>query len=129
MKTEELVSMMTLSPLEANVEDESHRYYRVPVHQDGDVHTVFVGDNFRRRFTADTLPDFIALKLSMIKASAKPELLIDNIEEDNPSFLLMLYSIIPAQGFETIGWQLSRHYLMVILTQAQLESLKGDTGS
>jgi hypothetical protein len=55
--------------------------------------------------------------------------LIDDVEEDNPSFLLMLYSMIPAQGFETIGWQLSHQYLMVILTQAQLEELKGDTGS
>ena len=66
--------MMNLSPITANVPDESQKYYRVPVYQEGDEHTVFVGDNFRRRFTLDTLPDFIALKLSMIKASAKPEL-------------------------------------------------------
>lgn len=121
--------MMILSPLSANVEDESQKYYRVPVHQDGDVHTVFVGDNFRRRFTPNTLPDFLALKLSMIKASAKPELLIDNVEEDSPSFAIMLYSMLPFEGFETIGWQLSRQYLIVVLTEDELESLKGDTGS
>jgi hypothetical protein len=121
--------MMNLSPIITNVPDKSQKYYRVPVHQDRDVHTVFVGDNFRRRFTSNTLPDFLALKLSMIKASAKPELLIDDAEDHNPSFAMLLYSMIPAQGFETIGWQLSHQYLMVILTQAQLESLKGDTGS
>ena len=121
--------MMNLSPITANVPDESQKYYRVPVHQDGDVHTVFVGDNFRRRFTPNTLPDFLALKLSMIKASAKPELLIDDTQEDSPSFAIMLYSMLPFEGFETIGWQLSKQYFIVILTEHQLESLKGDTRS
>lgn len=121
--------MMILSPLTANVDDESQKYYRVPVHQDGDVHTVFVGDNFRRRFTLDTLPDFVALKLSMIKASVRPELLIDNVEEDSPSFAIILYSMLPKEGFETIGWQLSTHYSIVVLTEAELEELKGDTRS
>ena len=53
--------MMYLSPLEANVEDESQKYYRVPVYQEEDIHTMFVGDNFTRRFTSDTLPDFVKL--------------------------------------------------------------------
>jgi hypothetical protein len=123
--------MMYLSPLTANVEDESQKYYRVPIYQEGDIHTVFVGDNFVRKFTSDTLPDFLALKLSMIKASAKPELLIDDTltEHDNPSFAIMLYSMLPFEGFETIGWQLSKRYMVVILTETQLEELKGDTRS
>ena len=120
--------MMNLSPITANVPDESQKYYRVPVYQEGDEHTVFVGDNFRRRFTLDTLPDFLALKLSMIKASAKPELLIDDTE-DSPSFAMLLYSMLPFEGFETIGWQLSKRYMVVILTEEQLEELKGDTRS
>lgn len=122
-------SMMYLSPLKANVEDESQKYYRVPVYQEEDIHTMFVGDNFTRRFTSDTLPDFVKLKLSMIKASAKPELLIDDSQEDNPSFAIMLYSMLPFEGFETIGWQLSKQYFIVVLTEHQLESLKGDTRS
>lgn len=120
--------MMNLSPITANLPDESQKYYRVPVYQEGDEHTVFVGDNFRRRFTLDTLPDYIALKLSMIKASAKPELLIDDTE-DSPSFAMLLYSMLPFEGFETIGWQLSKRYMMIILTEEQLEELKGDTRS
>jgi hypothetical protein len=120
--------MMNLSPITANVPDESQKYYRVPVYQEGDEHTVFVGDNFRRRFTLDTLPDFLALKLSMIKASAKPELLIDDTE-DSPSFAMLLYAMLPFEGFETIGWQLSKRYMVVILTEEQLEELKGDTRS
>lgn len=120
--------MMNLSPITANVPDESQKYYRVPVYQEGDEHTVFVGDNFVRKFTLDTLPDFIALKLSMIKASAKPELLIDDTE-DSPSFAMLLYSMLPYEGFETVGWQLSKRYMMVILTEEQLEELKGDTRS
>jgi hypothetical protein len=121
--------MMTLSPLEANVLNESQKYYRVPVYQEGDEHIVFVGDNFKRRFTLDTLPDFLALKLSMIKAVAKPELLIDDMEDHNPSFAILLYSMLPYEGFETIGWQLSKRYMMVILTEDELEELKGDTRS
>lgn len=121
--------MMSLSPLTANVEDESQKYYRVPVYQEGEEHIVFVGDNFKRRFTLDTLPDFLALKLSMIKASAISELLIDDTEEDSPSFALLLYSMLPYEGFETVGWQLSKRYMMVILTEAELEELKGDTRS
>lgn len=121
--------MMSLSPITANVPDESQKYYRVPVYQEGDEHTVFVGDNFKRRFTLDTLPDFLALKLSMIKASAKPELLIDDTEDHNPSFAMLLYSMLPYEGFETIGWQLSKRYMMVILAEEQLEELKGDTRS
>jgi hypothetical protein len=120
--------MMNLSPITANVPDESQKYYRVPVYQEGEEHIVFVGDNFKRRFTLDTLPDFLALKLSMIKASAIPELLIDDTE-DSPSFAMLLYSMLPYEGFETIGWQLSKRYMMVILTEAQLEELKGDTRS
>lgn len=121
--------MMILSPITANVEDESQKYYRVPVYQEEDIHTVFVGYNFTRRFTSNTLPDFVKLKLSMIKASAKPELLIDDTQEDSPSFAIMLYSMLPFEGFETIGWQLSKQYFIVILTEHQLESLKGDTRS
>lgn len=123
--------MMYLSPLTANVEDESQKYYRVPIYQEEDIHTVFVGDNFVRKFTSDTLPDFLALKLSMIKASAKPELLIDDTltEHESPSFAIMLYSMLPFEGFETIGWQLSKRYMVVILTETQLEELKGDTRS
>ena len=120
------MTVMTLSPVSANVIDERQKYYRVPVHQDGDIHTIFVGDNFIRRFTLDTLPDFVALKLSMIKASAKPELLINDPDEDSPSFALLLYSMLPYEGFETIGWQLSKQYMVVILTDAELEELKGD---
>lgn len=120
--------MMSLSPITANLPNEGQKHYRVPVYQEGDDHTVFVGDNFRRKFTLDTLPDYLALKLSMIKASAKPELLI-NDAEDSPSFAMLLYSMLPYEGFETIGWQLSKRYMMVILTESQLEELKGDTGS
>lgn len=121
--------MMSLSPIEAELPDESQKYYRVPVYQDGEEHIVFVGDNFKRRFSLDTLPDFLALKLSMIKASAKSELLIDDVNDNDPSFVLTLYSVLPADGFETIGWQLSKRYMMVILTEAELEELKGDTRS
>jgi hypothetical protein len=65
----------------------------------------------------------------MIKAVTKPELLIDDMEDHNPSFAILLYSMLPYEGFETIGWQLSKRYMMVVLTEDELEELKGDTRS
>lgn len=129
-KTEEFLAMLELAPVEADVVgDRGQKYYRVPVLQEGDAHIVFVGSNYTRQFTLDTLPDFIALRLSMIKASVKPEYLIEEDIDNSPSFALMLYSMIPKEGFETIGWQLSKRYMIVILTDIELEGLKGDARS
>ena len=128
-QTEEFLAMLELAPVEADVVGSGQKYYRVPVLQEGDAHTVFVGSNYTRQFTLDTLPDFIALRLSMIKASVKPEYLIEEDIDNSPSFALMLYSMIPKEGFETIGWQLSKRYMIVILTDIELEGLKGDTRS
>lgn len=117
--------MMSLSPVRAYVDG----YYRVPLYRHEDEHVVFVADNHKRMFTTDTLPDFIKLKLSMICASATPELLIDEDTEEIDSLATTLYLVVPKDGFETIGWQLTRRYFVVILTEEELNGLRGDTGS
>lgn len=114
--------MMNLSPVR------SEWGFRVPLFRDGDTHIMFVGDNHRRIFTADTLPADIKLKLAMIIVSAYAEPLIS---EDAPeeSFRLTLYMMVPRVGFENIGWRLSEHYFMIVMSEDELEELKGDTGS
>ena len=121
--------MMNLSPISAYVDGSYGGYYRVPVYRHEDEHIVFVGDNHRRMFTTDTLPDFIKLKLSMICGSAHPELLIDDDRAEIDSLAMTLYLVVPKEGFEAIGWQLTKRYFVVILKEEELDGLRGDTGS
>ena len=121
--------MMSLSPVRAYVDGSYGRYYRVPLYRHEGEHIVFVADNHKRMFTTDTLPDFIKLKMSMICSSANPELLIDVDAEEIDSLAMTLYLVVPKEGFETIGWQLTKRYFIVILTDEELDGLRGDTGS
>jgi hypothetical protein len=93
--------------------------YRVPVRIEGAKHTIFVGDNHLRIFDLDTLPVFIKHKLSMIIVSGMPEYLpIDAA--------LSRLALFQTQGeTPTIGWQASNTMYVVIMTNAELESLKG----
>jgi hypothetical protein len=65
----------------------------------------------------------------MICSSANPELLIDVDAEEIDSLAMTLYLVVPKEGFETIGWQLTKRYFIVILTDEELDGLRGDTGS
>jgi hypothetical protein len=125
----DFLCMMNLSPISAYVDGSYGGYYRVPVYRNEDEHVVFVGDNHKRMFTSDTLPDFIKLKLSMICASATPELLIDDDRAEIDSLAMTLYLVVPKEGFEAIGWQLTKRYFVVILKEEELDGLRGDTGS
>jgi hypothetical protein len=93
--------------------------YRVPVHIQDEQHTVYVGDNHTRMFDADTLPDFMKHKLAMVTVSGQGELLND-------------FAVTRLRLFETkkgdlecIGWRVSSSFYVVIMTDAELESLKG----
>jgi len=42
---------------------------------------------------------------------------------------MTLYLVVPKEGFEAIGWQLTKRYFVVILKEEELDGLRGDTGS
>ena len=93
--------------------------YRVPVHIENEQHTVYVGDNHKRMFDADSLPDFMKHKLAMITVSGQGELIND-------------FAVTRLRLFETkrgdlecIGWRVSHSFYIVVMTDDELESLKG----
>jgi hypothetical protein len=93
--------------------------YRVPVQIENEQHTVYVGDNHKRMFDADSLPDFLKHKLAMITVSGQGELL------DERS-LTRLHLFATKRGdLECVGWRVSPSFYVVVMTDAELESLKG----
>jgi hypothetical protein len=93
--------------------------YRVPVQIVDEQHTVYVGDNHKRMFDADSLPDFLKHKLAMITVSDQGELL-------NEAHLTRLDLFMTKKGaLECIGWRSSNSFYIVVMTDDELESLKG----
>lgn len=93
--------------------------YRVPVQIVDEQHTVYVGDNHKRMFDADTLPDFMKHKLAMITVSGRGELL-----DERHLTRLRLFETKKGD-LECIGWRVSSSFYIVIMTDGELESLKG----
>lgn len=110
---------INIAPIGSEFDDLGKGLYRVPVRIESEKHTVFVGDNHLRIFDHNTLPAFIKHKLAMIIVSPNPEFL----PSDKSLSRLTLFQ---TQG-ETpmIGWQASDTMYIVIMTDAELESLKG----
>lgn len=95
--------------------------YRVPVQIENERHTVYVGDNHRRMFDADSLPDFLKHKLAMITVSGQGETLL--VTDD---LLTRLVLFTTKKGdLECIGWRASTTFYVVVMTDDELEFLKG----
>lgn len=108
--------VQSLSPMGHEFGD---RLYRVPVHIKDEQHTVYVGDNHKRMFDADSLPDFMKHKLAMITVSGHGELLSDRE-------LTRLHLFATKIGeLECIGWRVSESFYVVVMTDDELESLRG----
>ena len=101
---------------------DSNTHYRVPVHITNGVHTIYVGDNLRRRFDVDTLPEMLKHKLSMINASpyggAVARLGVTNID---------VYTIPKNSEFYLIGWRVTEEMYCLVLTINELDSLRGES--
>jgi hypothetical protein len=96
--------------------------YRVPVRIEQEKHTIYVGDNHTRMFDTDTLPAFIKHKLAMIIVSATPE---SSIRTDAQLTNLELYN--PRVGdLELIGWRASQSMYVVVMSEEELDSLRGN---
>lgn len=103
----------------APVSHETEGLYRVPVHIENELHTVYVGDNHTRMFDADTLPDFLKHKLAMITVSDNGELIQDKLLSP-----LSLFATRKGK-LETIGWRASQSMYIVVMTLSELHSLTG----
>jgi hypothetical protein len=93
--------------------------YRVPVHIEKELHTVFVGDNHKRMFDADSLPDFLKHKLAMIIARNERPLTSDDLLSELTLFMTR------RGDFECIGWRASPSYYIVVMSGDELSSLTG----
>jgi hypothetical protein len=98
--------------------------YRVPVQIETETDNTFVvhvGNKHVRVFTPEKLPDFIRVRLSMIKASGGGEML--NIKSD--AHLSILDMFRTRQGnLEGIGWQASDTMFIVIMSSKELSTVK-----
>jgi hypothetical protein len=103
--------------------------YRVPVQvairaSNNLGYVVHVGNMSIRVFTDDTLPDFIRVRLSMIKASGVGETLNKNLDD----ILTTLELFRTRHGnLETVGWQAASTMFIVVMSHEELVSLKGVT--
>lgn len=121
-KGEQYVFSMTTSLAPMMCEDSIN--YRVPVQlatEKNNTFVVHVGDLHIRVFTPEKLPDFIQVRLSMIKASVGGETLTMKIDQN----LTTLDLFRTRQGnLENIGWQASETMCIVIMTPEELSVVK-----
>jgi hypothetical protein len=103
----------------APISHETEGLYRVPVHIENELHTVYVGDNHTRMFDADTLPDFMKHKLAMITVRHQGELV-----QDKALSTLNLFATRKGE-LETVGWRASQSMYIVVMTLSELHSLTG----
>lgn len=103
----------------APISHETEGLYRVPVHIENELHTVYVGDNHTRMFDADTLPDFMKHKLAMITVRHQGELV-----QDKALSPLNLFATRKGE-LETVGWRASQSMYIVVMTLSELHSLTG----
>ena len=103
----------------APVSHETEGLYRVPVHIENELHTVYVGDNHTRMFDADTLPDFMKHKLAMITVRHRGELV-----QDKALSVLNLFATRKGD-LETVGWRASPSMYIVVMSMGELCSLTG----
>ena len=95
--------------------------YRVPVQLPTEMHNTFVihvGNMSIRVFTPETLPDFVRVRVSMIKASGGDVTLDDHLS------ILDLFGTRRG-NLENIGWQASETMCIVVMSAKELSILKG----
>jgi hypothetical protein len=97
--------------------------YRVPLRRIGDDHIVFLGNGKTRIYTAESLPDCIKFKLTMVLAS--PDVALhDELARDFGVRSLMQNN--SAAHMNDIGWRASDTYFVVVIESEDLDSLIGE---
>ena len=105
-------------------------YIRVPMIIDDDEYILSVGDKDIRMYTDETLPDFIKALMTMIHAFT-PNLFhfVDNTDVFRPdsNYYIKTQSIYDNnmdKKLDEIGWQLTSHFYMLILTTIQFNEVR-----
>ena len=97
--------------------------YRVPLRRIGDDHTIFLGNGKSRMYTAESLPDCIKYKLTMVLASPDIELWDEGARWFGVHSLMKNNS---AAHMNDIGWRASDTYFVVVIESKELDSLVGE---
>ena len=104
------------------------KHYRVPMWIiDGD-YQVCVDKDYIRRFTNDTLPTFIKMKIPFMKSSyVEPIYMTVTVGISGVRWNMDMY-ICPKElrHLETIGWQYDKDSFMLVLHEKDLNSLRGE---
>jgi hypothetical protein len=98
--------------------------YRVPLRRLGDDHTVYLGNGKTRIYTAESLPDCIKFKLTMVLASPSVGL-HDEFKREFGVHSLMINN--SAAHMNDIGWRASDTYFVVVIESKDLDSLIGES--
>lgn len=109
-----------LSPL---VHPYDWRLYRVPLRRINDEHIVYLGSGKCRIYSAETLPDCIKCKLTMILAS--PDVALHD-EHDRSFGVFKLLQNNSALHMHDIGWRSSDTFFVVVISSEELSSLVGE---
>ena len=97
--------------------------YRVPLRRIVDDHTVFLGNGKTRIYTAESLPNCIKFKLTMVLAS--PDVALhDETKRDFGVHSLMQNN--SAAHMNDIGWRASDTFFVVVIESEDLDFLIGE---
>ena len=104
------------------------KHWRVPMwHKDGS-YTVCVDKNYTRKFTDETLPIFIRMKLPFAKARSdhgEPTgyEVVDTWAITDPELYICPEDM---KDLENIAWQVSPSLYIIVLHETDLNSLRGE---
>jgi hypothetical protein len=96
-------------------------------HKDGS-YTVCVDKNYTRKFTDETLPIFIRMKLPFAKAKSEHDAPTGNDLVDTWALFDPDLYICPddMKDLENIAWQVTPIFYIIVLHDADLDSLRGE---
>lgn len=98
------------------------KHWRVPMWTEDGSYNVCVDEDYIRRFTDETLPIFIKMKIPFMKSSYVYSPEEDLVYWDMDSYIPPKHS----KALENIGWQYSKDGYMLVLHEKDLDSLKGE---
>ena len=105
------------------------KHWRVPMwHIDGG-YVVCVDKNYTRKFTDETLPIFIKMKLPFAKAKSDHDEPIGDIRVDTWGIFDPDLYICPEdmRDLENIAWQVAPSLYIIVLHETDLDSLRGES--
>lgn len=116
-------SQINLDDLYPLVHPHNWLLYRVPLRRIDDDHYVYFGNGLSRIYTAESLPDCIKHKLTMILAS--PDVLLYR-EGDRSFGVHALMNNCGSPHMHDIGWRASDTFFVVVISREDLDSLVGE---